>query len=232
MSVGRRLVLLLLLLVSPAWAQFIETPLREDCLAPLGASWTQKIVPGHITTMISDGAIPECRRSITGVDGTDVGSVWWNPTTFGPDMSMSATWLDVSAPGANRSVVFHLRLQEPSAVSDTADSYQCRFEPEDDEVILRRLADGTGFTTLATCAFTSAVGDQFGCQIVGSTLSSWKNTGSGWTQTCSVTNTVIAGVGYAGWQSNSPAITILNLHFGTVGAAEVVSQGAIMPLLQ
>lgn len=227
-------LLALILLALPAWAQFVEPPLIDDCNRtenPLsnGGQWSNLVLTAHTGPLQATGT------TCQGTSASALTSSWWNAATFGPDMAMSATLPDATTT-AGAFVRFYLRLSQPGVANQT-DGYNCNFliGETTDTVDFNRLDNSIAAAGLGGCSLSAQVddGDAVGCRIVGSTLTAWVRNSGVWTQECSASDTTYSAAGYGGMVSNRTNYSIDDIRLGTVSSpATASSLGAVLPFLQ
>lgn len=223
-----RTVVLLLLSLSGAWG--FETPTLRDGFArpnqgpPPGPSWTDKIysAPYDPSDMLVVDEGLRRSSSLGGLAGT-----WWSANTFGPNVAVAARFRTVTS-ATNATMMLALRIQQPG----TADpgGYRCQFEPGAQIVrIFRFGANGGNPQISGTNPLTVANNDWIGCEAIGSTITAWLDTGSGWVAVATATDTTYQGVGYVGVRANLASMTLDDFSADTLGAGAVMRRG--VPLM-
>lgn len=218
------LLVLLLWLPLRVWAatDFDALTLREDCNRnedPLshGGDWSQPLMSTHASTWEGTGAF--CRRDTVG--GT--ASMWWDTTTFGPNVAVSIEAQDAETTTQGYIQVMG-RVQQPGA-GDAFDGYVCFFELVDEDITIQRV-DNAIYTDLQICATLSGVisnGDLLACEIIGNTIKAYIKRGTVWTEECSGTDAsnTYPNAGYVAFQVNKNDVTFDSIRFDTLSSAPV-----------
>ena len=192
---------------------FQAAPLVDDCnrtANPLGSGWLGSFDPDLTTVMQATGTV------CTPVSAAGTGSTYWG-TLLDADQSVTMTLPDATTV-AGEQVALYVRMQQPSAVSNTVDAYRCSWNPFDATVEIRRVNNGTAGTLLAgPLAQATSDGDELGCQIIGSTVSLWQNhLAAGWTLLLSAIDPTYTGQGYVGFSLTTNTIAVDNIGFSRV----------------
>jgi fibronectin type 3 domain-containing protein len=122
-------------------------------------------------------------------------TAWRNDASYGPD---SESWARIATlPGNGNAVRLYVRVQSPG--TSGADGYVLFFSQASgtDQVSLYRLTNGA-LTVLQAVPQEIAAGDTLLLRAHGSTLESWRRSGSTWTRLGTVSDSTYAGAGYAG----------------------------------
>jgi len=131
-------------------------------------------------------------------DGTGVWSYYWNPAQFGPNCEAYAVC--VSSP---QEANINARLKD--VPGSGFDGYSVRWKATGGEFNLYRIDNGS-YTLLATSTgHTQNPGNSFGIEIIGSTLTAYKNVGAGWVSVVSFVDATHPAAGYIAMQGGTNA---------------------------
>ena len=141
----------------------------------------------------------------------NVGSSYWTPANFGPDLEAYVT---IAATGATGQSGIVVRVQEEGGAA-TWDGYLIGMSSTVSGVIYKVTNTGTTLLTLGAAAW--AAGDKLGVKIVGSTIQCWRlpSGGSTWQLVCAVTDTVWPSAGKIGLLSASNTVFYDDFYAGT-----------------
>ena len=128
--------------------------------------------------------------------GAGLNSSYWNTIFTGADCEAYVTI--ASDPASNRSMYVYVRLTDIG--SGTTDGYAIKFNKLSGTDTLQLIRVDNGSETVLGANFTQELtaGNKFGIEIVGSTLTAYVNTGSGWTSLGTRTDSTYSAAGYAG----------------------------------
>jgi hypothetical protein len=180
-----------LLPADAAVVAFPTTPIlddfnRADEGPPPSANWTGPMTAGgpNGLQVVSN----QCQR------GAPYGGAWWNASTFGPDSEVYLT--------ARGSSDFYVYLRMTGALGTSAQTgYRANWFG--DEVRIRRVDSGSGTVIGGPYAVTGPVtGNKFGLEAVGSTITAYVDTGSGWTAVGSVVDATYSTAGVIGVETD------------------------------
>lgn len=126
-------------------------------------------------------------------------SMYWSAATFGPDCECYLTLSTVSSDN----ISLYLRTQQPGY--NTFDGYILTVDRTAGEFSIRRVDNGT--ETLLGAAVSQAVasGNKILFEAIGSTLTGYIDTGSGWVSVLSRTDATYAGAGGVGFYGGGNA---------------------------
>lgn len=170
---------------------------------PPSASWTGGFGAGQTNLM----------KVISNQAGETDGpaNAYWNPSTFGPDSEVYSTLPIVFF----ATVYLFARIINLGA--GTLDGYTAYWEPNTAYFVRW---DNDVLTILgANESVTLAINDKFGFEIVGSTLSIYKNTGS-WALVNTRSDPTYSSAGNIGMGTDTPQTRFDDFGGGTVVAAE------------
>ena len=128
--------------------------------------------------------------------------IYWNAGTFGPDCEC---YMTVSAWIASADAfTLMLRLVSVTVDAYTFDGYDLKaYEFGTDYLQLERLDNSVSTLLGASVSATLAAGHKIGVQVVGSTLTAFQDSGSGWVEMFSRTDATYAAAGYVGFYSGA-----------------------------
>ena len=128
--------------------------------------------------------------------GAGLNSSYWNTIFTGADCEAYVTI--ASDPASNRSMYVYVRLTDIG--SGTTDGYAIKFNKLSGTDTLQLIRVDNGSETVLGANFTQELtaGNKFGIEIVGSTLTAYVDTGSGWTSLGTRTDSTYSAAGYAG----------------------------------
>ena len=187
---------------------------RSDEGPPLSSNWTA-VSNGH--KVVSN----TCEATISG----DCRSLW-NASTFGPDCEAYITIVEETAWCQS------VYLRMTTLVNGTMDGYNCYADTGNDYIEIFRVENG-GFTQLgASVAHTWADGDKIGGECIGDTIKGYIDSGSGWGEEISRTDSSYPDAGYIGLRTQPvPAayMTLDDFGGGTIvsGDTELVVAEAL-----
>lgn len=185
----------LLFFAVPAWAQFVEPPIVDNCNRtedPLSNSgfWSGRVISTHTANIAGNGT--QCRRNAT-TDEASVASVG----SYGPDTTLAASLPDATG-GTSARPTLYIRLQSADVLNAT-DGYRCATFPSaaTPTVQIHRI-DNSVFTQIGTTNHDLNDGHRWACRAVGTSIEIWTDTGGGWTQVLQVTDATYQSAGKIG----------------------------------
>jgi hypothetical protein len=139
------------------------------------------------------------------------GGAAWNAATFGPDAEVYATM--------NSDVGLNLFARVTNPGTTSISGYSVEFHPNLNAVYVYRINKGAYSGVLGgTISATIPRGARVGMRVIGNTISAWVDTGSGWTQLGSRTDTTFTQAGLIGAELyGGTNRTFDNLGGGTTG---------------
>lgn len=143
-------------------------------------------------------------------------SMYWAAATFGPDCEC---YLTIATLPSADNVSLYLRTQQPG--SATYDGYILDVLLSTSEFAISSITNGTATQIGARVSQSVASGNKILFEAIGSTLTGYINTGSGWVSVISRTDTTYAGAGGVGFYGggNNTAWRYDDFGGGTLGAA-------------
>jgi hypothetical protein len=195
---------LICLMVGPNGTPILDNFNHADA-STLGANWGAPLTAFFPSFHVSGNAAL--------VDPTLGNSSNWWTTIVGPDCEVFAT---ISTPATPNFGELYLRLVNPGITSITG--YSLRWSST--SIFFVRWDNGTQTGLGDTIPFTPAAGNRLGFSIVGSTLTAYLNTGSGWVVIDTTTDSTYSAAGYLGmlvWNDTSHTLTLDDFGGGTVG---------------
>lgn len=123
--------------------------------------------------------------------------MYWNPSTFGADSESYFTIVTKPNDSSNDKPVIMARIRQPG--NSTYDSYGVTYFDSNGGVFIQRADNSVGTQLGATISQANNNGDKIGIEIIGSTISAYYNTGSGWTNIGSRVDATYADAGYIGF---------------------------------
>lgn len=142
-------------------------------------------------------------------------SMYWNPATFGPDCECYLTLTTVSADN----VSLYVRTQQPGF--NTVDGYILTADRTANEFSIRRVDNGTETVLGTPVGQAVANGNKILFEAIGSTLTGYIDTGSGWVSVISRTDATYSAAGGVAFYGGGNDTTWRYDDFGggTLGAA-------------
>lgn len=173
-----------------------------------GANWSDEVIVNYFRLLISSNTLKEDPAAF----GFD--SNYWNPSTFGPDCEVYATFATVGTNGAG--VV--ARLTSPGASENfywlTANAFDTR---------LYKHVAGVRTQIGSTISVLFAAGDGIGLSCTGSSIECWrKPSGGAWGVIATRTDSDVSGAGYIGVLTDS---TNKAWSFDDFGGGSIVTGG-------
>jgi len=162
----------------------------------LGTDWNVNINAGTHTN--HDILVNQCKA-----DAGAFSSNWWT-TRFGVDQEASAIIVATPTTGSFR---LYARLGDPGTTR--AFGYELEITATD-SFISKAIAPSFTRTSLLTLGVMFGSGNKARLRCVGTTISAWRDTGSGYTQVGSVTDTAIPTDGYIGIWTENNAVTVID----------------------
>jgi len=217
--------LLAAVLLWPCYAHAFDTAtLRDDFNRanegpPPSSSWTTAV---RGATLDPSGLIVSTNTLGKTNSPTGNGSAFWNVETFGPD-----TWVTADCPDCTTAGIIILFVRLQSAGTSGADGYACRWSPDTPLLFIQRLDNGT-LTTLASNSTDVNDGAKLGCEVIGSNIKAWVDTGSGWTEALSTIDTTYTAAGHVGVLMSANTAFLDNFGAHTVSAGGGGGGGAIL----
>lgn len=147
----------------------------------------------------------------------------WN-TQYGPDCECYITC--VEDPGGGGTSLW-LRMDSQDVDRDVWDGYRVWVDGGASTAQISRIDNGAA-TALGTAAtYNIAAGDRIGLEIIGSTITVYKDTGGGWASVTSETDATYSNIGYTaiGLFSN-------NIDWDDFGAGTIAPGGVANPWYQ
>ncbi len=134
--------------------------------------------------------------NVCDVGGPGLNASYWTTIMTAADCEVYATI--ASVPASNRSMYVMARIADIAAPS--FDGYALKFNKLSgtDTLQIIRIDNGTETVLGANFSQELAVGHKFGLEIVGTTLTAYVDTGSGWTSLGSRTDGTYSAAGYLG----------------------------------
>lgn len=180
--------------------------------APVGSNWSAE--PFNNGSSTAFDIVSNVIRN-----GVVAGSqMWWNPTTYGPDVVVQFTASAVPAKATTSSgFLIFLRLRDPSASSSTCDGYQVEFYDTDRSYIYR-IDNGvaTQLGATITLSATYASGALLAGCAIGSSISAYREG----TSEGSRTDTTYGAEGFIGLGAYDTATLDVRLDDFSVGASK------------
>jgi hypothetical protein len=185
------LTILLCLLPLNAFAGFPTTGIldnfnRANEGPPLSSSWTTDPegygATGH--KVLSNQAVGS---------GTIDNDSRYNVSTFGPDMEGYFTCVTKPGDGDELSII----IRATGTTGGTFKGYQLSLLPVagTDTLVVYSIVNGT-YSVLATYTEEIVNGYKYGISAVGTTITTWRDNGTGWVSVGSVVNSAVTGAGY------------------------------------
>lgn len=166
---------------------------RADA-ASLGANWTE-----FFSTGASSGNQSIISNQLYQQHGgfSNYTGMYWNPSTFGADceayLTIATKWSNVS----NDDPAIYARVKDPG--DSTYDGYSVSPKGGLNTIGISRQDNGVGTQLGATVSQTISTGHKFGIEIIGSTIRAYYDTGSGWVNLVTRTDTTYPDAGYLGF---------------------------------
>lgn len=165
----------------------------------LGADWAEIAIEAGALTIVSGEAV-------TASAGTRTGS-YWEADTFGADVECFATLVD---PGVTSSLIdrsMYLWVRATDLDTTSPNGYHCKvswFRFSSGRTVINTVSAALykvvsgSYSLLATTATSIPAGVRFGVRASGSALSVWRDSGSGWAQILSTSDSTFSSGGRIG----------------------------------
>lgn len=189
---------------------------------PPSASWGAPIYFGQSGLVVNTN---QCAASA--VDWKDS---YWNATVFGADQE---TWFTLATlPAGTNAIFLHGRIQA-TGLGTSPNGYVLRVAPgTPDWLISVQTLSAGALATIGTAVVVAAAnflaGVKLGFELVGSTLKGYRDSGLGWVEMISRTDSTWTGGGRIGAEWNDTTLRIDDFGGGNVAAAGGLAQAGFL----
>lgn len=168
---------------------------RADSTTTVGTNWTAFTAVGASSG--NEGILSNQLYNPHGSFSNYTG-MYWNPTTFGPDMEVYMSLPTKYTANAGDNWTIYLRSQHLSPVG-TENTYNLQINVDNNQLNISRSDAGVGTQLGASVSQTISSGDKAGLSIVGSTITVYYNTAGTWNTITTRTDSTYTGNGSIGW---------------------------------
>lgn len=175
-------------------------------------------VGSNWTSLFTSSGLTITSNQVGNSGATGAGEMYWNPSTFGPDMEVYATWATVSASSA---LILWIIVGTPTI--DVPNGYIVEFDQGSTTATVSKVTSGSASALSGTTITITApaAGHRFGFERIGNTFTVYQDTGGGFASKGTRSDSTFTGTGRVGMSTVATGDRVDDFSGGTVVSAIV-----------